>query len=282
MNKEYAQLLRIVPFGNITFDLDVEKYSVSISSPVFKAIDRLAESGNEILYCLDSKNHLVGKFSVDKLQKWLLSDNFINLRTPLSEIVTYEANAGWDVQAFPALKDGESVLRSNGGTVPLTDEINRIVAIACLNNETLKIGAHSIGKASKTFIIAEIGINHNGDPQLAKRMVDEARKAGADCAKFQLRSLKSLYTNQGDPNDIIGPMKGFYRTGVNWRIVKILEKNPGELTGYSEKMDNNIKDKMMSEQRDAILEKYRNELLKKYTYKIFVDKIKGVDPLAIP
>ena len=87
---------------------------------------------------------------------------------------------------------------------------------------------------------------------------------------------------KGDPNDIIGPMKGFYRTGVNWRIVKILEKSPGELTGYSEKMDNRIKDKMVSEQRDAILEKYRNELLKKYTYKIFVDKIKGIDPLAIP
>jgi len=87
---------------------------------------------------------------------------------------------------------------------------------------------------------------------------------------------------KGDPNDIIGPIKGFYRTGVNWRIVKILEKSPGELTGYSDKMDNRIKDKMMSEQRDAILEKYRNELLKKYTYKIYIDKIKGIDPLAIP
>jgi hypothetical protein len=87
---------------------------------------------------------------------------------------------------------------------------------------------------------------------------------------------------KGDPNDIIGPMKGFYRSGISWRIVKILEKNPGKLTGYSPDMDNRIKGKMISEQREAILERYRNELLKEYTYQIYIDKIKSIDPLNIP
>lgn len=35
------------------------------------------------------------------------------------------------------------------------------------------------------FIIAEVGINHNGDIDIVKEMVDEAKKAGADCVKFQ-------------------------------------------------------------------------------------------------
>lgn len=35
------------------------------------------------------------------------------------------------------------------------------------------------------FIIAEVGINHNGDLTIAKEMIDEAKKAGADCVKFQ-------------------------------------------------------------------------------------------------
>lgn len=35
------------------------------------------------------------------------------------------------------------------------------------------------------FIIAEVGINHNGDVIIAKKMIDEAKKAGADCVKFQ-------------------------------------------------------------------------------------------------
>ena len=87
---------------------------------------------------------------------------------------------------------------------------------------------------------------------------------------------------KGDPNDVIGPVKGFYRSGLNWRIVKILEKSPGELVGYSSDMDNRIKEKMMGEQREAIFERYCNELLKKYTYQIYADKIKDIDPLNIP
>ncbi|MHC4726979.1 MAG: peptidylprolyl isomerase [Planctomycetota bacterium] len=87
---------------------------------------------------------------------------------------------------------------------------------------------------------------------------------------------------KGDPNDIVGPIKGFYRTGVNWRIVKILEKNPGTLTGYSDDMESRVKEKMLNEQREAILEQYGNELLKTYTYQIYANKIKDIDPLAIP
>ena len=35
------------------------------------------------------------------------------------------------------------------------------------------------------FVIAEVGINHNGDINIAKKMIDEAKRAGADCVKFQ-------------------------------------------------------------------------------------------------
>jgi N,N'-diacetyllegionaminate synthase len=38
---------------------------------------------------------------------------------------------------------------------------------------------------NKVFIIAEAGVNHNGDPELARRLVDVAREAGADAVKFQ-------------------------------------------------------------------------------------------------
>lgn len=37
----------------------------------------------------------------------------------------------------------------------------------------------------RTYIIAEAGVNHNGDIKLAKKLIDEAKEAGADCIKFQ-------------------------------------------------------------------------------------------------
>ena len=44
-------------------------------------------------------------------------------------------------------------------------------------------------------IIAEIGINHNGDINIAKKLIEEAKLAGADCVKFQTFSLKNLLDN---------------------------------------------------------------------------------------
>jgi len=50
------------------------------------------------------------------------------------------------------------------------------------------IGNKIIGQGQPTFIIAEIGINHNGDLTVAKRLIDVAVMAGCDAAKFQKRT----------------------------------------------------------------------------------------------
>lgn len=56
----------------------------------------------------------------------------------------------------------------------------------------IKIGNYLIG-AGRTFIIAEIGNNHNGSFERAIEMVDLATEMGADCAKFQMRHLEEVY-----------------------------------------------------------------------------------------
>jgi len=86
----------------------------------------------------------------------------------------------------------------------------------------------------------------------------------------------------GELNQIIGPVKGFYRQGINWRIVKILEKIPGKEQPYSSNMEQQVKNRMMSEQHDILIDLYGKELLKKYPYQIFPDIIKDINPLDIP
>lgn len=46
------------------------------------------------------------------------------------------------------------------------------------------------------FIIAEIGINHNGDLSIAKQLIDVAAEAGADAVKFQKRTIDKVYTQE--------------------------------------------------------------------------------------
>lgn len=46
------------------------------------------------------------------------------------------------------------------------------------------------------FITAEIGINHNGDMQLAKKLIDVASEAGCDAVKFQKRTIDQVYTKE--------------------------------------------------------------------------------------
>jgi N-acetylneuraminate synthase len=46
------------------------------------------------------------------------------------------------------------------------------------------------------FLIAEIGINHNGDLNIAKRLIKEAKNAGFDAVKFQKRTIDSVYTRE--------------------------------------------------------------------------------------
>ena len=52
----------------------------------------------------------------------------------------------------------------------------------------MKIGSRLVGDGHPTYVIAEIGINHNGDVEIAKQMIDAAVHAGVDAVKFQKRT----------------------------------------------------------------------------------------------
>lgn len=59
-------------------------------------------------------------------------------------------------------------------------------------SKTVHIGNTSIGGGARCFVIAEAGVNHNGDPVLAEKLIDAAADAGADAVKFQTFDPKAL------------------------------------------------------------------------------------------
>ncbi|WP_119698133.1 N-acetylneuraminate synthase family protein [Microbacterium halotolerans] len=53
---------------------------------------------------------------------------------------------------------------------------------------TVRIGSRVVGGGHPAYVVAEIGLNHNGDVELAKQLIDVAADAGADAVKFQKRT----------------------------------------------------------------------------------------------
>src|SRR5688572_14078181 len=58
----------------------------------------------------------------------------------------------------------------------------------------VKIGNRNVGPGHPCFVVAEIGINHNGDLEVAKKLIDVAKDSGCEAVKFQKRTVDVVYT----------------------------------------------------------------------------------------
>ena len=65
----------------------------------------------------------------------------------------------------------------------------------------IKIGSFNVGHDYPCFIIAEAGVNHNGDLNIAKELVKQAKLSGADCVKFQTFKAERLITKNAPKAD---------------------------------------------------------------------------------
>jgi N-acetylneuraminate synthase len=60
--------------------------------------------------------------------------------------------------------------------------------------EDVRIGSRTVGPGNPCFVIAEIGINHNGELDTAKKLIVAAQGAGCDAVKFQKRTVDVVYS----------------------------------------------------------------------------------------
>jgi N-acetylneuraminate synthase len=61
---------------------------------------------------------------------------------------------------------------------------------------SISIGNRKVGDGYPCYIIAEIGINHNGDIDVAKKLIDLAKLSGCDAVKFQKRTVDVVYSSE--------------------------------------------------------------------------------------
>ncbi|GAH99473.1 unnamed protein product, partial [marine sediment metagenome] len=55
-------------------------------------------------------------------------------------------------------------------------------------SHVINLGGRNVGNGCPVYIVAEVGINHNGDLDIARKLIDAAIFAGCDAVKFQKRT----------------------------------------------------------------------------------------------
>lgn len=169
-------------------------YIVFSEDPVLTALQKISANQKRIIFLVNESGVLQGALSDGDFRRWLIANPAASLETSALDV----ANKNVRSLAFgtdPAELQHEFACGIS--LLPLIDARGHLMAIAMDEQNVLRIGRQTISEDSPAFIIAEIGNNHQGDVDLAKRLVDLAVETGANAVKFQLRDMDALYRQAG-------------------------------------------------------------------------------------
>lgn len=173
---------------------NITPYIVFSEDPVLTALQKISANGQRIIFLVNESGILKGSLSDGDFRRWLVANPTASLETSALDVANLGVKTA-PVGSEPA--DLQKEFAQGISHLPLVDERGHLVAIAMDEQNVLRIGRTEISEDSPAFIIAEIGNNHQGDVDLAKRLVDLAVDTGADAVKFQLRDMDALYRQKG-------------------------------------------------------------------------------------
>ena len=177
---------------------DIQKYIALSETPVSDVLKKISDNKSRILFVVSEHGMLLGSLSDGDVRRWLINSEAINLSEPVSSLM--------NTNCIKLVVDADkqkiaSAFKEGIDCIPLVDVSGRLERLAFKAKETFQVGNREIGEGQPTYIIAEIGNNHQGDIGLAFKLVDYAVEAGVDCVKFQMRDIRKLYRNNGSSND---------------------------------------------------------------------------------
>ena len=174
------------------FERNLENFSVVLSTTVQVTLKKITDLKSRIVMVVDENHHLFGVVSNGDILRWLTKFKNPNLSSPISDLMNKNFTF---VTGDSPLEEIKYKLQ-NVNYLPQINECNQLEAIISnVNPKHIKIGQTLIGPSSPCYIIAEIGINHNGSLRKAKELIKHATNCGVDAVKVQVRDLSATYNS---------------------------------------------------------------------------------------
>ena len=178
---------------------DIHKFVVDINKSVKYAISLFANNGGLPLIAIDNQDEFIGTLSNGDIRVFL-SQGQNNIEAPIINAINKESKYCFD--HFDKSIFDHLLSNTNIRIVPILDKHKKLKAVAYYDKIHFKIGNKYINNEFKrNFLIAEIGVNHNGKIEEAIELIDNISKAGFDAVKMQFRS-SDTYSNIKNNYDI--------------------------------------------------------------------------------
>lgn len=175
-------------------DRHLTPWVVFADDPIQASLQKINANKARVIFCVSEHGHLEGVLSDGDFRRWVTTAATVDLTTPSIQVANRHPVTvldGSDTEKVQALFEPGRVEH-----IAVVDDRGHLVGVAQAHAQQLRIGEQLIGEGEPAYLIAEIGINHNGSLDLARRLVDLAADAGADCVKFQMRDMKALYRGE--------------------------------------------------------------------------------------
>ena len=171
----------------------------SLNATVAEIFTILEKFKNKVAFLVDDEGVLAGSLTDGDLRRFILNTGEIDSQTPARELMNHDV---YSIQESSIDKLPVTGLLQKYGEIPVVDINRHIIRILSNERTYFSLGDTWSTDSGEPFVIAEIGNNHQGDLQTAFELIKSAKESGADCAKFQMRTMSSLYRKTTKSNDL--------------------------------------------------------------------------------
>ena len=171
----------------------------NIKSTISEIFSVLEKYKNRVAFLTDNDGVLKGSLTDGDLRRFILNTGEVDSNTHAKVLMNKEV---FFIDEKSVDKLPISGLLDKFGEIPVVNDSKKIVRIISRERSFFSLGDYWNTDTGEPFVIAEIGNNHQGDLKTAIALIKAAKEAGADCAKFQMRTMHSLYRKTEKSNDL--------------------------------------------------------------------------------